>query len=83
MSKPKPISQAEARRLRREVARLQGRLAAVTSAYGCECPGTHLTTAIPNKTLAAILRTAKQLGHAVIVRIDGNVLRYYAAEKQS
>lgn len=83
MSKRNHITQAEARRLRREVASLHRMLDDVTSAYGREYPGTYLTTVEVDATLGARLTTARQLGHVIIARLEGRMLRYYAAEKHS
>jgi tRNA G18 (ribose-2'-O)-methylase SpoU len=69
----KPISQREARRLRKRVADLATILAGQRNLWRTDYPGgVHLDTISVNGTEAAIVRTARALGHACVV-INGSL----------
>lgn len=61
------ISQAEARRLRRQVKELQSTIEKITNAYCREFPGTHIGSITVQDVTAARLDVARKLGHVVVV----------------
>lgn len=76
------ISQRQARELQRKVVRLENHLAGQRRSWSGEWPGSVSIgdLNIPAATTAAI-RTARLLGHAVVVvPQDGDRVRFYASE---
>lgn len=75
----KPISQAEARRYRKRATELERILDGQRNAWSQTFPnGTNIgTTSAPESTVTAI-RTARKLGHAVVVVQHGSELLFYA-----
>jgi hypothetical protein len=78
----KPISQREARALRRRVQELEDTIDRQRNAWATDWPnGTHLGSVnygAPN-VLVAAARTARRLGHAVVVTCnDDNQMELYA-----
>jgi hypothetical protein len=74
------IPQREARRLRERVRELEAERDKQRAAWTLDYPGgTHIATSKPADTVVASVRTARKLGHAVVVieRQDGDV-NYYA-----
>lgn len=62
------MSQREARTLKKRVAELEGILDKQRAAWAHEWPeGVHLDTVSVNSSEWAIIRTARKLGHAVVV----------------
>ena len=78
----KPISQAEARRLRRRVRQLEEEMRLQRHGYGLEWPnGETLMSVSKDECIAeeelATVRTAQRLGHPVLVRVYQNTLHFY------
>ena len=74
------ISQAEARRLKRRVRELENTLERQHSAWACDWPGgVSILNMTDNSDIAlTVVKTARMLGHAVVVMRDGSTLRFYA-----
>lgn len=68
MAKRIHISQAEARRLRRELSSLRQKLDLISSSYSASYPGTNVGTINADQVLGAQFRTAARLGFNLIVR---------------
>jgi|GEM_PF-5426111 len=77
----KPITQTEAKRLRKQVRELQLKVEQITNAYSRDYPGTYITTFIGSDVLNARLDVVKRLGHTIVARQSGNEVHLYAAEK--
>lgn len=72
------ITQAEARRLRKEVSRLNELERQRNNAFASEYPGVWIGEDAPEpKTLTAI-QTARKLRHAVAVQIHNGKMQFYA-----
>lgn len=82
MSKRKPISQTEARALRRRVKELEDRDEARMRRYGTTYPGgTHLGNVSWDTDihLASAVYTAQILGHVIVCKADGkHTIQLYA-----
>ena len=76
------ISQAEARRLRRRVSRLEQILFDQRAYWKNDWPGgVHLDTISINETEQAIIRTARKLQYAVVVtQVNDKQIELYACE---
>lgn len=74
------ISQREARRLKKEVARLRQAFEAQRRVWGQEyLGGVEIARVTTNVEVATAIRTARKLSHAVVViGEDGDLLRYMA-----
>jgi hypothetical protein len=81
MSKSNRISQAEARRMRRELDALKQRDRDRNKAWVIDYPGgAHLVTisyASEADQVPTTIRTARKLGHAVVAVDDGARIRFY------
>jgi len=75
---PKPISQREARALKRRVRELEQRDRELRSAFSSTYPGAWLAQCTVSEHLAACLGTAKRLGHVVVAKIYDGGVNYYA-----
>jgi len=64
----KPISQREARQLRKRVRELEARDAALRKSFGYEYPGAHLGSIDVHASTTMLLETAARCGHVVIAR---------------
>ena len=80
MARRKPISQTEARRLRKRVHDLEQQIDTITSSYGREYPGTWVASINAQETTVAKLDTARRLGHALVARLDGQQVLFYAVK---
>lgn len=67
----KGVSQREARRLQKRVRELESQHDALLRGWGAEYPGTHIDTLTVNDVEAAILRTAWNLKHPIVLRPSG------------
>lgn len=77
--KKKPITQTEARNLRKRVALLEDLVAAERRRYAISWPGgVHLATINPDASLHATLNTARILGHAVVVTVEAGNVKFFA-----
>jgi hypothetical protein len=76
----KTISQTEARRLQKRVAQLEALVAGERRRYGGEYHGgTHVATLNSvGDYLLGTIKTARALGHAVMVTADGTQVFFYA-----
>lgn len=78
----KPISQTEARRLKRRVEELESAERNRRARYGSEYPGgVNIATyhgMDDSDRLVVAAKTARMCGHAVIVVADQHFLRFYA-----
>lgn len=73
------ISQREARRLQKRVAQLESELSNQRHVWACDWPGgVHIASQDSVNGTAGIVRTARKLGHAVVVvaRDNGELLFY-------
>jgi hypothetical protein len=81
MRQRRPISQREARKLKKRVEELEQRERARISRYSSDFPGgIHVQTLNLNEVPAARLQTAAKLEHALVGRVNGNELYIYAVE---
>lgn len=84
MSKRKPISQTEARRMRAELAALKERERQRNSRWTVEYPGgVHLGShnyADGSSMIPTAIRTARALGCHVVAVDDGGTIRFYAVK---
>jgi len=80
----KPISQREARRLRKRVRELEQQREAERRKYGSDYPGECLLGLdegdLVRSDTIAVVRTAQMLRHPVIVRMNGDRLVFYGAK---
>ncbi|MBY0490597.1 MAG: hypothetical protein K2R93_12215 [Gemmatimonadaceae bacterium] len=76
----KPISQREARALKRRVRELEEREAALRRSLGTDYLGTWVCRTVPNDALRDILRTSARLGFVTVARLnyEGDGLNFYA-----
>ncbi len=82
MSKRNHISQAEARRLRRELNKALGRLDLIGSTYAAAYPGTKVGRIDVGPVIGAQLRTAARLGFNLIARHQaGDQFEFFAASR--
>lgn len=78
------ISQREARRLRKRVAELEEADRVRRSAWHSDWPGgVHLTGFVAHSDIVAQVKTARKLGHAVVVTNTGDNLQLYACKLPS
>lgn len=77
----KPISQTEARRLRKQVRELQSKIDQITNSYSRDYHGFCIASFVASDVLSARMDVAKCLGHTLIARQRGNEIYIYAAEK--
>lgn len=78
----KKISQREARRMQRELARIENRVERMYNCFSSEWPGgVHVATLNMPDITAAKLRTARRLGFAVVLTIAENGDAYFYAAK--
>lgn len=75
------ISQREAHRNYRRLRELENRLAGLTNRYASDWPGTPIGT-LPNQSAAIqfMVNTARALGAGVAVKVDGDVMKFYAVK---
>jgi len=75
------ISQREARRLRREVKRLEEVIREQRRYWATEWPNSTVLgrLAVPSET-QAMVRTARILKHAVVVTLEGENLKFFGLE---
>lgn len=77
-----PISQAEARRLKKRVEQLERDERNRRTRFATDYPGgvniATQTFDAPESFLPAVVSNSRKLGHAVVVVADGKVLRFYA-----
>jgi hypothetical protein len=77
----KPISQNEARRLRKRVVELESILEAQRSRWSSEWPGSVVLHRMdPGIETKAIVRTARALSHAVVVSIKDDQLTFWGVK---
>lgn len=78
------ISQREARRLKKQVAELMGRMDAQRRTWGRDYPGVHILTMQKTETIdgtdIATLRTARTLGHTLVVTMEGDAIYFYGVK---
>ncbi len=76
----KPISQREARALKKRVRELEQREAQLRRAIGADYPGQYVARFTPGVELREILRTIARLGFVAVARLgyDGTEVHVYA-----
>lgn len=76
------ISQAEARRLRAENEKMRRERNQQRNAWVRDYPGGtnigHMTFNAATDFMPAVVHNSRQLGHAVVVTVDGTRLQFYA-----
>lgn len=73
------ISQREARRLRKKLGEMERAEEARRRSWASDYPGgVNFTVSQPNETVIAAIKTARMLGHAVVVTLNGSTVLYHA-----
>lgn len=80
----KAISQREARRLKKQVRDLMNQIDTMRRSWGRDYPGVHLLTLneedVMGDTDVAVLKTARRMGHPVVVTVDGKAVYFYGMQ---
>jgi len=76
----KPISQKEALRLRKRVKQLEDLLQGERRRYSSDWPGgVHVASTFnASESVRTAIGTARVLGHAVVVTVEGGTLKFFA-----